>query len=460
MDASTPSHAMASDTHGEAGASDISLASRRLFIDVSRTFGSPYHTGIQKVVRGLYRGLMEIGPGEGFQIVPVLLTRNGAVALADLPPHEFELARPGGRPSLRTRTRRSAQAGLNHVRRILWSASRNSVLADHMLKLARRLTSMMRHGLAWFSDPAGRPTVSFRSGDVLLLPDTSWLIDPWPAVEAIHRAGGTVVSVWYDVIPILRPDFFHPDLPGPFRSYFDKTLAKADLVVAISGSVEDEITRIAQTDKIALPRLAHAWPGITLSEPAEIQPQLQTLLERATIVIVATLEPRKGHALLLDAMERLWANGYDANLLIIGRQGWNVEGLMQRIRTHEKFETRLFHRDDLGDGEVVTVLQRASLLVLPSAAEGLGLPIIEAELAGCPVVCSDIPVFREVASSQTRFFAPHDARALSRVLAEELDSGTDKTRRAHVMAERNARALGHGRYARELLGLIEATARP
>lgn len=47
-----------------------------------------------------------------------------------------------------------------------------------------------------------------------------------------------------------------------------------------------------------------------------------------------TLEPRKGHAQVLDAFEQLWPLGVDANLVIVGKQGWMVDELVARLRSH------------------------------------------------------------------------------------------------------------------------------
>ncbi len=58
-------------------------------------------------------------------------------------------------------------------------------------------------------------------------------------------------------------------------------------------------------------------------------------------------------------------------------------------------------------------LRRAAALVFPSLAEGFGLPLLEAMASGCPVLCSDIPVFREVSGGHARFFDPGNSEAIA-----------------------------------------------
>ncbi|MGL5114617.1 MAG: glycosyltransferase, partial [Beijerinckiaceae bacterium] len=170
-----------------------------------------------------------------------------------------------------------------------------------------------------------------------------------------------------------------------------------------------------------------------------------------TLFMLSTLEPRKGHALLLDAAEKLWAEGHRFNLLIAGRIGWKVQSLIQRLGASPQRGKKLFVRHDLSDAEVAYGLSHASCLVLPSQAEGLGLPILEAEQYGCPVVCTDLPVFREVAGPDTRFFAPYTSEALVRELLPMVQAGraTGGTPRLGPAAARTP-----ADYARDILAIM------
>ena len=75
------------------------------------------------------------------------------------------------------------------------------------------------------------------------------------------------------------------------------------------------------------------------------------------------------------------------------------------------------------DADVPTLLARARALVQPSFAEGFGLPVLEAQAAGTPVACSDLPALREAAGDAAVFFDPHDvasiAAALGALLGDE-----------------------------------------
>jgi glycosyltransferase involved in cell wall biosynthesis len=63
----------------------------------------------------------------------------------------------------------------------------------------------------------------------------------------------------------------------------------------------------------------------------------------------------------------------------------------------------------------------ARATIVPSLAEGFGLPVLEAQRTGCPVVCSDIPVFREIAGDAALFFDPTRPERLCEVLTQACD---------------------------------------
>jgi alpha-1,3-rhamnosyl/mannosyltransferase len=75
------------------------------------------------------------------------------------------------------------------------------------------------------------------------------------------------------------------------------------------------------------------------------------------------------------------------------------------------------------DEDVPAILAFADALVLPSFAEGFGLPVLEAQAAGTPVACSDLPALHEAGGEAAVFFNPHDAvtivSALNGLLGDE-----------------------------------------
>ena len=113
--------------------------------------------------------------------------------------------------------------------------------------------------------------------------------------------------------------------------------------------------------------------------------------------MVGTLEPRKGHEQILEAFEVLWAKGADANLIIVGKVGWNTDSLVKKMIAHKMFNKKLFWFNAPSDAELENIYLESTSLIAGSYGEGYGLPIIEAAKRGLPIICRNIPVFHEVA---------------------------------------------------------------
>jgi alpha-1,2-rhamnosyltransferase len=120
---------------------------------------------------------------------------------------------------------------------------------------------------------------------------------------------------------------------------------------------------------------------------------------------VGSLEPRKNIGFVLDAFDVIWSRNSDVKLVLVGHRTWKVDDLISRIERHPQHGKRLFWLRDATDNDLGFLYQQAHALVFASCVEGFGLPLVEAMQRGLPVLCSDIPVFREIADGKVRFFS-------------------------------------------------------
>jgi len=143
--------------------------------------------------------------------------------------------------------------------------------------------------------------------------------------------------------------------------------------------------------------------------------------------MVGTIEPRKGHAQVLDAFELLWRSGAEQTLIIAGRQGWHVESFIERLKRHPEAGKRLLWLPDVNDAQLKQLYVELDGLVMASLAEGFGLPLVEAARYGMPMFVRDLAVFREVAGEHAAYFTSQSGAELAPQLAEwlaQLDGGT------------------------------------
>ena len=137
--------------------------------------------------------------------------------------------------------------------------------------------------------------------------------------------------------------------------------------------------------------------------------------------MVGTLEPRKGHAQTLAAFEQLWAEGVEVNLVIVGKHGWMVEDLIERLQYHPELGKRLFWLDGISDEYLEKVYSASSCLIAASYGEGFGLPLIEAAQHNVPIIARDIPVFREVAGGHAFYFDSKKENDLAKIVSDWLE---------------------------------------
>ncbi|MDF4002839.1 glycosyltransferase family 1 protein [Luteibacter sp. PPL552] len=246
-----------------------------------------------------------------------------------------------------------------------------------------------------------------------------------PLLRTWRRAGVRMHFVIHDLLPILLPQAFHPQSRQAFSAWIEAVSGFADALHCVSRSTAGDVRawlgqRPAQRH-IAVDHFTLGVERVAVKPSGELDSALASAFARSpTFLMVGTLEPRKGHAQALEAMNLLWAAHADVNLLIVGHRGWLVNELVERIERHEENGRRLFWLDDADDATLEAAYAASVALLVPSQGEGYGLPIIEAAHRGKPVIARGLPVFREIAGDYPSYFDTESPEGLASFLARWL----------------------------------------
>ena len=246
----------------------------------------------------------------------------------------------------------------------------------------------------------------------------------------LRNRGVAIYFVVYDVLPVLRPEVFPGDTESYFRQWLECIAAVSDGLICISRSVADELAHWLESAQPARPGpigigyfhlggdIVSSLPSIGLTDDAD--QALSLACARPSVLMVGTIEPRKGYAQTLDAFELLWSQGVKVNLIIVGKEGWLVEELVARLRNHAQAGTHLFWMKGVSDQMLEQLYERASVLLAASEGEGFGLPLIEAAQHGLRIIARSLPVFHEVAGDHAYFFDSLTAAGLATAIADWL----------------------------------------
>lgn len=297
-------------------------------------------------------------------------------------------------------------------------AGRYFALADPaLIRSADSLADLGREARAYVDFDA------FGQGDIFFEPDSSWTepLNRGALFRRLKAKGVIVVVLNHDVIPILLPEVCHPNTLVSFSETIADHLQYADYALATSARVARDLCAVSErflgrsmsTRVIRLGADFAARPsGVGEREPdAASLPELSGL---RFLLSVGTIEPRKNHALLLQAFDRLSAK--DAGLVIVGRKGWMAEDTLSALTGHPDFGSRVFWLTALEDQALLALYRKAYASVLPSLYEGYGLPVVEALSQGCVTITSDAGAQPEIAAGHAVFFRSGDGEALSSIL--------------------------------------------
>ncbi len=228
--------------------------------------------------------------------------------------------------------------------------------------------------------------------------------------RCLRREHARFIPFIHDLIPLEHPEYARPRGAALFAR---KLAVATDL--AAGALCNSEATARALTSYLAA--RDRSMPICALGLGASFQaasPQPTAPFSRPYFVALGTIEPRKNHLMLLHIWRRLIEQlgpERTPQLLLVGRRGWENEMVLDLLDRTPSFKGVVRELSRVPDQALRTLLPQARAVLIPSFAEGFGLPVVEALAMGAPVVASDLPALREAGGGAPDYLDPLDGAA-------------------------------------------------
>ena len=218
------------------------------------------------------------------------------------------------------------------------------------------------------------------------------------------QSGGVRATTIHDLVPIRFPEWVQGRTRRMHTAKYRNAAQTCDVLFANSAFTARETVELLGVPE---ERVRVALPGVDGVFSADGD---AADLGAPYVLTVATLEPRKNLASLVDAFGLLGRD--DLRLAVVGAEGWGEQPALDRPGI-----VRLGYVDD---DELARLYRGAAVFVYPSRFEGFGLPVIEAMACGAPVVCSSHESMDEACGDAALRADPDSPEAIAAAIEDAL----------------------------------------
>jgi glycosyltransferase involved in cell wall biosynthesis len=233
-----------------------------------------------------------------------------------------------------------------------------------------------------------------------------------------RRYGVQYAPLVHDVIPLLFPEYCNQELVADFINWIDGMFELADLLFANSQNTLNDVREVAARLGRDLPpshllllngEFRNQGEAFDTADHVEAEElfRAHNLDSEDYVLMVSTIEPRKNHALALNA----WSSMIKRNdgrpipyLVCVGNPGWRNEAFYQRLRDDAALRDRVVVLLNVSDQALNLLYDRAMFTIFPSLYEGWGLPISEALAHGKVPLVSRVSSHPEAGGKHAVYF--------------------------------------------------------
>lgn len=282
--------------------------------------------------------------------------------------------------------------------------------------------------------------------------------------------------IWYDkrfVFPLRTLDVFHgtaewlpPALKKPrimtvhdmrgIRSKYEVNACCKDQYRALIDPSVKVVTDSQYIRNQMLERLPEVSEERVSMVPLACDPYFKPMgtVKKDQILFVGSIAPNKNVLRLVMAFDLFRSKCKETTLVLCGRirhKSYYRE-VMQFINSKYGLTERIQWRHDADRAMLRMFYNESRLCILPSLYDGFGIPVLEAQVCGCPMVCSTIGPFKEIGAQSVLYCDPEDTESIATAICSLLQSETQR-RELVVKGFENSARFSWEKTAREYMAL-------
>jgi glycosyltransferase involved in cell wall biosynthesis len=226
----------------------------------------------------------------------------------------------------------------------------------------------------------------------------------WTSPLPLRFEGCPNIVTVHDLIPLLHPGLTGTD-GARLRRMLARIMAQADHVLTVSDATRQDVVRHLGADPA---RVTNTWQSVTVDGAAATPPA--GLVPGGYWLHVGTVERRKNLVRLIQAWR---ASGVAGPLVLAGPDGWQAA----EVSAERAGDPGIVRLEWLARADLLALVRDARALLLPSLAEGFGLPLAEAMALGTPALIAGGGAMAEVAGGAALEIDPRSTRSMAEGMA-------------------------------------------
>lgn len=257
--------------------------------------------------------------------------------------------------------------------------------------------------------------------------------------------------IWHDIKGLNatnQPALFYFIKYLSYRFVVKRILKKAAKIIVPSNTIKNDLLG---KFKLLASKVEVTYEGVTRFSSTLINQHVEVLKKYGVcepyLLYVGSLYPHKNVENMVRATKM--------NLVVVSARNVFFERFAKFLKG-ENAQEYVKVLTDVPDKDLFVIYKKAEAFVFPSLAEGFGLPGLEAMSAGIPLICSDIPVFREIYTDAAVYFDPGSCDDIAKKIQHILLNSNDK-KDLLVKEKERVKLFSWGKMAKETLGIYTST---